>query len=90
MQSKRGLMSKSFGVVRIIKIVLITAIVLFIGNQFIFWNSLNQAASIGIIGGVDGPTAVFVTSRFLPSILKFAVIVAVVIVVLVKIKKRAL
>lgn len=25
---------------------------------------MNQASSVGIIGGADGPTAVFITSRF--------------------------
>lgn len=25
---------------------------------------MNQAGSVGIIGGADGPTAVFITSRF--------------------------
>ncbi len=29
----------------------------------------NQAASIGIIGGADGPTAIFVTSRLAPELL---------------------
>jgi len=31
--------------------------------------SLREAASIGIIGGADGPTAIFVTSRLAPDIL---------------------
>ena len=31
--------------------------------------SLKEAASIGIIGGADGPTAIFVTSKLAPSIL---------------------
>ncbi len=30
---------------------------------------VNEAASIGIIGGADGPTAIFVTSRLAPSLL---------------------
>ncbi len=30
---------------------------------------LNQAASIGIIGGADGPTAIFVTARLAPDML---------------------
>lgn len=35
----------------------------------IFDFSLNDAASIGIIGGADGPTAIFVTSQLSPEIL---------------------
>ncbi len=31
--------------------------------------SINDAASIGIIGGADGPTAIFVTSKLAPDIL---------------------
>jgi len=31
--------------------------------------SLKQAASVGIIGGADGPTAIFVTSRLAPELL---------------------
>jgi oxaloacetate decarboxylase beta subunit len=31
--------------------------------------SLNDAAAIGIIGGADGPTAIFVTSKLAPDIL---------------------
>ena len=30
---------------------------------------LNQAASIGVIGAIDGPTAIFVTSKLAPSLL---------------------
>ena len=29
----------------------------------------NQAASIGIIGGADGPTAIFLTSKLAPELL---------------------
>nr|CAA6830063.1 MAG: Oxaloacetate decarboxylase beta chain (EC [uncultured Thiotrichaceae bacterium] len=35
----------------------------------IFDFSINDAASIGIIGGADGPTAIFVTSKLSPDIL---------------------
>lgn len=35
----------------------------------IFDFSINDAASIGIIGGADGPTAIFVTSQLSPDIL---------------------
>lgn len=36
-------------------------------NDIVF--SLQQAGSIGIIGGADGPTAIFVTSRMAPELL---------------------
>ena len=35
---------------------------------------MNEAYSIGIIGGADGPTAVFVTGRFPWEIIVLAVI----------------
>ncbi len=35
----------------------------------IFEFSINDAASIGIIGGADGPTAIFVTSKLSPDLL---------------------
>lgn len=35
---------------------------------------MNEAMSIGIIGGADGPTAVFVTGRFPWEIVLLAVI----------------
>lgn len=34
-----------------------------------FGFSLNEAASIGIIGGADGPTSIFVTSKLAPELL---------------------
>ena len=36
------------------------------GCSFNFFKP-NEAASIGIIGGADGPTAVFVTAKFPPA-----------------------
>ena len=43
---------------------------------------MNKAVSIGIIGGADGPTAIFVTGNPLPMILAAAglVIAAIVLV----------
>ena len=35
---------------------------------------MNEAYSIGIIGGADGPTAIFVTGRFPWEIVLFAVV----------------
>ncbi len=40
----------------------------FIGALFLGF-APNEAASIGIIGGADGPTAIFVTSRLAPELL---------------------
>jgi oxaloacetate decarboxylase beta subunit len=40
----------------------------FIGAIFLGFDAL-QAASIGIIGGADGPTAIFVTSKLAPDLL---------------------
>ncbi len=40
----------------------------FIGAKFLGFNGL-EASSIGIIGGADGPTAIFVTSKLAPHLL---------------------
>lgn len=40
----------------------------FIGAVFLGFNG-NEAASIGIIGGADGPTAIFLTTRLAPHLL---------------------
>lgn len=40
----------------------------FIGAKYLGFTSL-QASSIGIIGGADGPTAIFVTSKLAPELL---------------------
>ena len=40
----------------------------FLGAIFLGFNAL-QAGSIGIIGGADGPTAIFVTSKLAPDLL---------------------
>jgi len=40
-----------------------------IGAVFLFGFSPNEAASIGIIGGADGPTTIFVASRLAPALL---------------------
>ena len=42
--------------------------VTFLGAIFLGFNAL-QAGSIGIIGGADGPTAIFVTSKLAPDLL---------------------
>ena len=46
------------------------------------------AASIGIIGGADGPTAIFVTGNWWTLPLGLAVIAAAVVLVVVLLKKR--
>ncbi|QTA37950.1 sodium ion-translocating decarboxylase subunit beta [Thermosipho ferrireducens] len=38
--------------------------------------SLKQAASIGIIGGADGPTSIYITSKFAPELLSIIAISA--------------
>ena len=38
--------------------------------------TLNQAASIGIIGGADGPTAIYLTTRLAPDLLPAIAIAA--------------
>ena len=43
--------------------------VAFIGAYSLFGFSANEAASIGIIGGADGPTAIFLTSKLAPDLL---------------------
>jgi Na+-transporting methylmalonyl-CoA/oxaloacetate decarboxylase beta subunit len=40
----------------------------FMGALFLGFN-VQEAASIGIIGGADGPTAIFLTSRMAPDLL---------------------
>jgi len=40
----------------------------FVGAKYLGFNGL-EASSIGIIGGADGPTAIFVTSRLAPGLL---------------------
>ncbi len=40
----------------------------FIGAKYLGFNGL-EASSIGIIGGADGPTAIFVTSKLAPALL---------------------
>lgn len=51
----------------------------------------NEASSIGIIGGADGPTAIFVTSKIhWPSVygLIAAIIVAILIAVIIYLSKK--
>ena len=40
-----------------------------------------MAHTIGIIGGADGPTAIFVTGNPLPAVLAFAALIAAVILI---------
>ncbi|WP_214495034.1 sodium ion-translocating decarboxylase subunit beta, partial [Thermosipho sp. 1244] len=42
----------------------------------VFGFTLKQAASIGIIGGADGPTSIFITSKFAPELLSIIAISA--------------
>ena len=50
----------------------------------LFWGfPLVQAASIGIIGGADGPTTIFLTSQIAPSILGLTAVIAYVYMALV-------
>ncbi len=42
---------------------------LFLGEYFGFNFGLREAASIGIIGGADGPTSIFVTTKLAPHLL---------------------
>ncbi len=43
--------------------------VTFVGALFIFGFSAPEAASIGIIGGADGPTSIFTTNKLAPHLL---------------------
>ena len=43
--------------------------VTFIGTRELFGFSVTEAASTGIIGGADGPTAIFVTTKLAPHLL---------------------
>ena len=45
-------------------------------------------SSIGIIGGADGPTKIFITGNPLPAIIAAVMIAAVIVVVIVFLKKR--
>ena len=50
---------------------------------------MDQASSIGIIGGADGPTAVFITSRFpVMTVLLFAAVCAAAALLALYIRKR--
>lgn len=48
----------------------------FLGSLLIFGFPVNVAASIGIIGGADGPTAIMVTSKLAPEYLSAIAIAA--------------
>lgn len=47
-----------------------------------------DSSSIGIIGGADGPTKIFITGNPLPAIIAAVMIAAVIVVVIVFIIKR--
>ena len=49
---------------------------------------MKEAASIGIIGGADGPTAIFITGDPLPLILAAAALVIAVIALIHRFRKR--
>ncbi|MCF8024297.1 MAG: sodium ion-translocating decarboxylase subunit beta [Desulfobacteraceae bacterium] len=40
-----------------------------LGSAFIFGFSINEAAAIGIVGGADGPTSIFLASKLAPHLL---------------------
>ncbi len=42
---------------------------IYVGDKQLFAFGLREAASIGIIGGADGPTAIFLTTRLAPHLL---------------------
>ncbi len=42
---------------------------IYIGDKQLFAFGLKEAASIGIIGGADGPTSIYLTSRLAPQLL---------------------
>lgn len=47
-----------------------------------------SSSSLGIIGGADGPTKIFISGNPLPEIIAAAVIAAIVVVLAVLLKKR--
>ncbi len=40
-----------------------------LGAFYIFWFTMQEAASIGIIGGADGPTTIYLTAKLAPHLL---------------------
>lgn len=61
---------KTFGILSVL-VLLSSIAAIFIKHQV----SRRQASSIGIIGGADGPTAVYTTIRFSTSDLLFYVVI---------------
>lgn len=62
--------------------VLLILLALFI---FIFYRNTNRAASIGIIGGADGPTAIFIASKLNPMfIIALVLLIAIVLLKIIK------
>lgn len=73
-------MKKSIGIVFLIVGIIITAVGGAIISGILF--SGTQSESIGIIGGADGPTAIFLTSKLGLFPIAAAVVVGIVIVVI--------
>lgn len=58
-----------------------------IGIPLLQMTDMGEAQSIGIIGGADGPTAIFITGRFPWEIVLLGIIFLAVIIWLIKRKK---
>lgn len=58
--------------------------------SLVFTGCSNEDASIGIIGGADGPTAIFVSSsvNWWSIIIEAVIIIAVIVAVILYIKRR--
>ena len=92
-----GDMSEKSGWTRILKIIFIAAIVL--SSLYLIFNliillvtasfGMSPSQNVGIIGGADGPTAIFITSQYepLPTILKLIVSLIVIFLAAVGIRK---
>lgn len=80
--------------INILVVIANLVVILSIVTPFILSLDLNDAGAVGIIGGADGPTAIFITGKFI-SRLPFALLIVTNIVVLIlnivkKLKNRRL
>lgn len=57
----------------VLKLLIILGLLYMTSKFWLFWIFKKEAASIGIIGGADGPTAIFLTSS-VPYIASFMTI----------------
>ena len=73
----------SVGLWKLLKMLAVRVLYLFWKDPYL---TMENAASIGIIGGADGPTAIFVTSRISPALVIGIAAVVVITVCLVIIK----